>query len=71
VIHSIVLVLVAVVLALGDAQTGLAAGRDLVVGLGGDATSLNPVIATDGVSYTVEWPIFDSQIGRASCRERV
>ena len=32
----------------------------MVIGLSGDATSLNPVIATDGISYTVEWPIFDS-----------
>ena len=60
VIHSLVLLLLAVVLTLGGPRAGLAAGRDLVVGLGGDATSLNPVIATDGVSYTVEWPIFDS-----------
>ena len=59
-IHSIVLGLLTVMLTLAAAQPGLAAGRDLVVGLGGDATSLNPVVATDGVSYTVEWPIFDS-----------
>jgi peptide/nickel transport system substrate-binding protein len=59
VIHSIVLVLV-VLLSLAGPRPGLAAGRDLVVGLGGDATSLNPVVATDSVSYTVEWPIFDS-----------
>ena len=58
-IHSIVLVLV-VLLSLAGPRPGLAAGRDLVVGLGGDATSLNPVVATDSVSYTVEWPIFDS-----------
>jgi peptide/nickel transport system substrate-binding protein len=39
-----------------------AAGKDLVVGFAGDATSLNPVIATDGQSYIAEWPIFDSLV---------
>jgi peptide/nickel transport system substrate-binding protein len=37
-----------------------AAGKDFVIGLSGDATALNPVIATDSMSYTAEWPIFDS-----------
>ncbi len=37
-----------------------AAGKDMVVGFQGDATSLNPVIATDQQSYIAEWPIFDS-----------
>jgi len=60
VIHSILFVVLAVALTLGAPAAGGAAGRDLVIGLGGDATSLNPVVATDGVSYTVEWPLFDS-----------
>jgi peptide/nickel transport system substrate-binding protein len=60
VIHSIVLAALVVLLTLAGPRPGLGAGRDLVVGLGGDATSLNPVVATDGISYTVEWPIFDS-----------
>jgi peptide/nickel transport system substrate-binding protein len=60
VIHRFLLAVVVVVMALSGAAPGLAAGRDMVIGLGGDATSLNPVIATDGISYTVEWPIFDS-----------
>ena len=38
------------------------AGKDLVVGFTGDATSLNPVVATDGQSYIAEWPIFDSLV---------
>jgi peptide/nickel transport system substrate-binding protein len=39
-----------------------AAGKDFVIGYIGDATSLNPVIATDGQSYIAEWPIFDSLV---------
>jgi peptide/nickel transport system substrate-binding protein len=54
-----VLALLALAVAPLDAR---AAGKDLVVGLAGDATSLNPVIATDGQSYIVEWPIFDSLV---------
>ena len=60
-IHSIVLAVFAVLLALAPSPAG-AAGRDMVVGLSGDATSLNPVIATDSMSYIVEWPIFDSLV---------
>jgi len=60
VIHTLVLIVLVTLSVLGGAAPGLAAGRDLVVGLSGDATSLNPVIATDGQSYIVEWPIFDS-----------
>jgi len=60
VIHSIVLAALVVLFTLAGPRPGLGAGRDLVVGLGGDATSLNPVVATDGISYTVEWPLFDS-----------
>ena len=65
-IHSIrllplVIALVCALTALAPAAApALAAGRDMVIGLSGDATSLNPVIATDGISYTVEWPMFDS-----------
>ena len=59
-IHSIVLAALVVLFTLAGPRPGLGAGRDLVVGLGGDATSLNPVVATDGISYTVEWPLFDS-----------
>ena len=33
-----------------------------MIGFLGDATSLNPVIATDGQSYIAEWPIFDSLV---------
>ena len=57
---ALVLVALAGALVLGPAGPALAAGRDMVIGLSGDATSLNPVIATDGISYTVEWPIFVS-----------
>src|SRR5262245_51326224 len=32
----------------------------MVIGLSGDATSLNPVVATDSMSYIAEWPLFDS-----------
>ncbi len=39
-----------------------AAGKDMVIGFRGDATSLNPVVATDGQSYIAEWPIFDSLV---------
>ena len=55
----------AVVLGLGapGAPTdAAAAGKDFVIGFLGDATSLNPVIATDGQSYIAEWPIFDSLV---------
>jgi peptide/nickel transport system substrate-binding protein len=38
------------------------AGKDFVIGFLGDATSLNPVVATDGQSYIAEWPIFDSLV---------
>ncbi|HEV8307325.1 MAG TPA: peptide-binding protein [Methylomirabilota bacterium] len=39
-----------------------AAGKDFVIGFLGDATSLNPVVATDGQSYIAEWPMFDSLV---------
>src|SRR5437899_12959620 len=37
-----------------------AAGKEMVIGFLGDATSLNPHVATDGQSYIAEWPVFDS-----------
>jgi peptide/nickel transport system substrate-binding protein len=40
----------------------LATGKDLVIGFNGDAMRLNPVLASDRQSYTVEWPIFDSLV---------
>src|SRR5712664_1758283 len=36
------------------------AGKEMVIGFLGDATSLNPLVATDGQSYIAEWPMFDS-----------
>ena len=44
-----------------------AGGSAVLVDLGfahwlGDATSLNPVVATDGQSYIAEWPMFDSLV---------
>jgi peptide/nickel transport system substrate-binding protein len=39
-----------------------AAGKEMVIGFLGDATSLNPVVATDGQSYIAEWPMFDSLV---------
>jgi peptide/nickel transport system substrate-binding protein len=59
-IQALVVAVLGVVLAMAGAAPGLAAGKDMVIGLSGDATSLNPVIATDSMSYIVEWPIFDS-----------
>jgi peptide/nickel transport system substrate-binding protein len=46
----------------GTPPDAAAAGKDFVIGYLGDATSLNPVIATDGQSYIAEWPIFDSLV---------
>src|SRR6266568_1949344 len=39
-----------------------AAGKEMVIGFLGDATSLNPLVATDGQSYIAEWPMFDSLV---------
>ena len=47
---------------LGAPADTAAAGKDFVIGFHGDATSLNPVIATDGQSYIAEWPIYDSLV---------
>jgi len=34
----------------------------LVIGIGGDASFINPVVASDGQSYKVEWPVFDGLV---------
>ena len=52
----------ALALGLGAPPDAVAAGKDFVIGFLGDATSLNPVIATDGQSYIAEWPIYDSLV---------
>jgi peptide/nickel transport system substrate-binding protein len=52
----------AFIVGLGAPRDAAAAGKDFVIGYLGDATSLNPVIATDGQSYIAEWPIFDSLV---------
>jgi peptide/nickel transport system substrate-binding protein len=54
--------LVLLTLAGGAPAPAGAAGKELVVGFLGDATSLNPVVATDGQSYIAEWPMFDSLV---------
>jgi len=61
VIHAILIALLAILIGLTPTH-GLAAGKDFVIGLSGDATSLNPVVATDGQSYIAEWPLFDSLV---------
>jgi peptide/nickel transport system substrate-binding protein len=63
----VVFLLVSLALVLGLAAPGVppdagAAGKNFVIGFLGDATSLNPVIATDGQSYIAEWPIYDSLV---------
>jgi peptide/nickel transport system substrate-binding protein len=60
VIQTLVVTVLVMLLGLGSAVPARAAGRDMVLGLSGDATSLNPVLATDSMSYNVEWPLFDS-----------
>jgi peptide/nickel transport system substrate-binding protein len=57
--HVLTLALV-LTLSLTTSSRVFAAGKDFVIGLPGDATALNPVIATDSMSYIAEWPIFDS-----------
>jgi len=59
VIHALAFVSV-LIAALVSPPAALAAGKDFVIGLWGDATALNPVIATDSISYITEWPVFDS-----------
>ena len=60
-IHAMLLALVVALIGSWPASS-VAAGKDFVIGLSGDATSLNPVIATDGQSYIAEWPLFDSLV---------
>jgi peptide/nickel transport system substrate-binding protein len=62
VLHAITTVLLVLVIALSAPIPGVAAGKDFVIGLGGEATQLNPVVATDGFSYIAEWPLFDSLV---------
>src|SRR5262249_14672250 len=57
----LVVVFLAVVIAMAPAAAA-AAGKEMVIGFLGDATSLNPVVATDGQSYIAEWPMFDSLV---------
>jgi peptide/nickel transport system substrate-binding protein len=58
----LVLAALAVGLPGGAPPEAAAAGKDFVIGYLGDATSLNPVVATDGQSYIAEWPIYDSLV---------
>jgi peptide/nickel transport system substrate-binding protein len=37
-------------------------GGQLVIGVGGDASYLNPVVASDGASYKYNWLIFDGLV---------
>ena len=60
--HRIATALLVLAVALSSPRPGLAAGKDFVIGLGGEATQLNPVVATDGFSYIAEWPLFDSLV---------
>jgi peptide/nickel transport system substrate-binding protein len=63
VVHAITTALLVLVIALSAPPLpGFAAGKDFVIGLGGEATQLNPVVATDGFSYIAEWPLFDSLV---------
>jgi len=62
VFHRIATALLVLAVALSAPRPGLAAGKDFVIGLGGEATQLNPVVATDGFSYIAEWPLFDSLV---------
>src|SRR5947199_9763115 len=58
-LHATLLVLLVAIIGLTPTASR-AAGKDFVIGMSGDATSLNPVVATDGQSYIAEWPLFDS-----------
>src|SRR5262245_3313962 len=60
--YRVLIALFALTLASGAPAPAAAAGKELVVGFLGDATSLNPVVATDGQSYIAEWPMFDSLV---------
>jgi peptide/nickel transport system substrate-binding protein len=58
----LLLLLLTLAAGLAAPPAACAAGKDFVIGFLGDATSLNPVVATDGQSYIAEWPIFDSLV---------
>jgi peptide/nickel transport system substrate-binding protein len=62
VVHALTTGLLVLAITLSAPRPGLAAGKDFVIGLGGEATQLNPVVATDGFSYIAEWPLFDSLV---------
>jgi len=61
-VFDIMRTLALVVVCLAVPLPGQAAGKDFVIGLGGEPTQLNPVMATDGISYIAEWPLFDSLV---------
>ena len=61
-VHALTTGLLVLAITLSAPRPGLAAGKDFVIGLGGEATQLNPVVATDGFSYIAEWPLFDSLV---------
>jgi len=56
------LIVLLVALGLAAPRVADAVGKEMVIGFLGDATSLNPVVATDGQSYIAEWPMFDSLV---------
>lgn len=58
--RSILITALALLMGWLHPAVGHAGGKDMIIGLSGEATSLNPVVATDSMSYIVEWPIFDS-----------
>ena len=60
--HRVVVGLFLALLVLVAPTRSNAAGKEMVIGFLGDATSLNPVVATDGQSYIAEWPMFDSLV---------
>src|SRR6059036_3107086 len=60
--RRILVALLLAILALVTPTAAPAAGKEMVIGFLGDATSLNPVVATDGQSYIAEWPMFDSLV---------
>ncbi len=58
--YRVVLGALVLALAAWGAQAAQATGKDLIIGFSGDASRLNPVLASDSQSYIAEWPIFDS-----------
>src|ERR1700746_1447231 len=57
--HRVLAALLFTVVAFMPPNASEAAGKEMVIGFLGDATSLNPLVATDGQSYIAEWPMFD------------